>query len=268
MIFHTATLLQSGKVLVAGGYRPTFPNGLLLPVSLSGAELYDPAAGTWSNTGSLNAGRDWHTATMLPDGEVLIVGGEAWHGQYPNLQFEILSSAELYDSKTGGWAGTSSLTARSRHTATLLADGRVLVAGGGAGAELYSAAVVPAGTINPGITGSWYDPAQSGHGLFIEVLSDSRFYVAWFAFNPAGTQQAWFTGVGTYRGDTATITAVEQPTGGRWIPNFDPAQIVRSAWGTLTFTFTDCDHGRVDFNSVAGYGSGSMTKKRRKARSR
>ena len=37
----------------------------------------------------------------------------------------------------------------------------------------------------------------------------------------------------------ATITAVEQPTGGRWIPNFDPSQVVRSAWGTLTFTFTD-----------------------------
>jgi hypothetical protein len=112
--------------------------------------------------------------------------------------------------------------------------------------------------IGPGITGSWYDPAQSGHGLLIEVLPDNRFYAAWFAFNPAGTQQAWFTGVGSYSGNTATITSVEQPAGGRWIPNFDPSQIVRNAWGTLTFTFTDCNHGTVNFNSMIGYGTGSM----------
>jgi len=113
-------------------------------------------------------------------------------------------------------------------------------------------------TIGSGITGAWYDPAQSGHGLFIEVLSDNRFYAAWFAFNPAGTQQAWFSGVGAYGGNTATIEGVQQPTGGRWIPNFDPKQIVRKPWGLLTFTFTDCDHGRVDFNAGSGYGTGSM----------
>ena len=65
--------------------------------------------------------------------------------------------------------------------------------------------------------------------------------------------------VGTYDGNTAAITDVELPTGGRWIPNFDRNQIVRDAWGTLTFTFTDCNHGRVDFNSVLGYGTGSMS---------
>ena len=113
-------------------------------------------------------------------------------------------------------------------------------------------------TIGSGITGAWYDPSQSGHGLLIEVLSDNRFYAAWFAFNPVGTQQAWFSGVGAYGGNTATIEGVQQPTGGRWIPNFDPKQIVRKPWGLLTFTFTDCDHGRVDFNAGSGYGTGSM----------
>jgi hypothetical protein len=49
-----------------------------------------------------------------------------------------------------------------------------------------------------------------------------------------------------------------QPSGGRWIPNFDPNSIVLNPWGTLTFTFTDCSHGRVDFKSMAGYGAGSM----------
>jgi hypothetical protein len=112
--------------------------------------------------------------------------------------------------------------------------------------------------IGPGFTGSWFDPAQSGHGLMLEVLSDHRMLAMWFAFNPEGTQQSWFGGVGTYSGATATITDVALPTGGRWIPNFDPDAIVRNPWGTLTITFTDCAHGRVDFNSVRGYGSGSM----------
>ena len=75
---------------------------------------------------------------------------------------------------------------------------------------------------------------------------------------PAGTQQSWFLGVGSVSGNTATIGAVDQPTGGRFFPNFDPSKIVNNAWGTLTLTFTDCDHGKVDFASTAGYGSGSM----------
>lgn len=123
---------------------------------------------------------------------------------------------------------------------------------------LYEYQASWAGKIGAGITGSWYDSAQNGHGIFVQVLPGQRFYAAWFAFDPGGTQQAWFTGVGTYSGNTAGITAVEQPIGGRWIPNFEPNQIVHIPWGTLTFTFTDCNHGRVDFNSVAGYGAGSM----------
>jgi hypothetical protein len=92
----------------------------------------------------------------------------------------------------------------------------------------------------------------------LEVLPDHRLLAMWFAFNPEGNQQSWFGGVGTYDGATATITDVALPTGGRWIPNFNPDAIVRNQWGTLTFTFTDCNHGRVDFSSGSGYGSGSM----------
>jgi galactose oxidase-like protein len=263
VVSHTATLLPSGKVLVAGGYLPNFPQGLAQPGSLDKAQLYDPVTGTWSYSGNLNARRDSHTATLLPNGEVLVAGGYDWNSRAD------LNSAERYDANNGMWIATGNLnTARNRHTATLLPNGKLLVAGGNVvgptfanaalnSAELYGDASPPE-TIDSSFTGSWYDPAQSGHGLFVEILPGNRVFVGWFTFNPAGTQQAWFVGVGTYSGNTATITTVSMPTGGRWIPNFNPNHIVNNLWGTLTFTFTDRDHGKVDFNSVAGYGMGSM----------
>jgi hypothetical protein len=256
---HTATPLPNGKVLMAGGFsiRPFGSNGGA--VTPGGAELFDPAGEAWSYTGNLSESRVGHTASLLPNGKVLVAG---------NI-FDGGNHAELYDPDTGMWTSTSSLNAgRAGHTATLLPDGKLLVAGGQVAdatnktialnsAELYED-VAAAGTIGAGFTGAWYDPAQSGHGLFIEVLTNNRFYASWFAFDPAGTGQAWFTGVGGYSGNTATIASVVMPTGGRWIPNFDPSQVVANPWGTLSFTFTDCNHGRVDFSSVAGYGSGSM----------
>jgi hypothetical protein len=134
------------------------------------------------------------------------------------------------------------------------------IAGAGPDIGAFESQPVPPASvaIGPGFTGSWFDSAQSGHGLMLEILSDNRMLAMWFAFNPEGSQQSWFGGVGTYSGATATIIDVARPTGGRWIPNFDANNIVRSPWGTLTFTFTDCNHGRVDFNSGLGYGSGSM----------
>ena len=112
--------------------------------------------------------------------------------------------------------------------------------------------------ITSGFTGAWYDPNQSGHGLFIEVLANNSILAWWFTFTPDGTQQAWFGNVGAINGTTATVEAV-QTQGGQWIPNFNPANITQPVWGTLTFTFTDCNHGRVDFtSSVTGYGAGHM----------
>jgi plastocyanin len=129
-------------------------------------------------------------------------------------------------------------------------------AGGMTGSVIVQAASTFA--IGPGITGAWYDPLQSGHGLFLEVLPENRLLAWWFAFSPDGTQQSWFGGVGTYSANTATM-AVNLTTGGRWIPNFDPTKVVGNPWGTLNFTFTDCNTGRVDFASTyPGYGSNHM----------
>jgi len=118
--YHTATLLPNGKILVAGGIDNT--DGIT-----SSAELYDPATGIWENTGSMAVARREPSATLLPNGEVLVAGG--WKGGGDS---GYLASAELYDPATGTWDNTGMMVApRSSHTATLLQNGKVLVAGGG-----------------------------------------------------------------------------------------------------------------------------------------
>src|SRR5947208_935280 len=80
--------------------------------------------GSWTLTGSLNTGRFEYTATLLPNGMVLVAGGF-------DSNNNVLASAELYDPASGSWTTTGGLnTARADHTATLLPNGMVLVAGG------------------------------------------------------------------------------------------------------------------------------------------
>ena len=125
---YTATLLANGKVLVAGGTDPTGYN------PFNSAELYDPATGTWSYTGNLNKGRYGHTATLLPNGKVLVAGGVG--DCTPTGGCRDFKSAELYDPATGTWSITGNLNDfYSEHTATLLQNGKVLVAQNTA--ELY-----------------------------------------------------------------------------------------------------------------------------------
>jgi N-acetylneuraminic acid mutarotase len=130
---HTATLLPNGKVLVSGGYRSEPEDHYL-----SSAELYDPSSGTWTATGKMVEARLGHTATLLPDGRVLVAGGDGKSGGIAHF----LSSAELYDPRSGTWTATGNMVqARYLHTATLLPDGKVLLAGGdnshSPSAELY-----------------------------------------------------------------------------------------------------------------------------------
>src|ERR1022692_1899397 len=136
--YHSATLLNTGVVLVVGGIGPV-PGGTGTLGELASAELYNPGTGTFTFTGNLNAARDAHSATLLNNGSVLIAGGSGVAGE--------LASAEIYNPATAAFTLTGSLnTARYEHTATMLPTGEVLIAGGygSAGAlasgELYNPA--------------------------------------------------------------------------------------------------------------------------------
>jgi hypothetical protein len=127
----TATLLQDGDVLVAGGGCNGTAYGCdagSFLYNLSSAELYDPAAGTWTATGSMHTGRQFQTATLLPDGDVLVAGG--FVSCDDDFCFDA-RSAELYDPATGRWTLTGPMhQAGEQEMATLLGNGQVLVAGG------------------------------------------------------------------------------------------------------------------------------------------
>ncbi|HEX8703142.1 MAG TPA: kelch repeat-containing protein [Myxococcaceae bacterium] len=116
-VFHTATLLEGGRVLVAGGEGE---NGELL----DSAELYDPSTRLWSSAGTMSSARSAHSATLLPTGQVLVTGGYGADGS-------VLASAELYDPASGSWTAAEPMSRpRVHHAAVLLPDGSLLVAGG------------------------------------------------------------------------------------------------------------------------------------------
>jgi len=160
---HTATVLQDGRVLVAGGAST---DGLTGEYPVASAEIFDPDTTTWTLTGELGSGRRDHTATLLADGRVVVSGGLV---DSPLDVHEVLTSAEIYDPVTGEWKPTDELSiARGQHTATRLLDGSVLAAGGGSTAlALVTGPTAPAEIFAPAtetwsLTG-WMTSGRSAH---------------------------------------------------------------------------------------------------------
>lgn len=124
---HTATLLRDGRVLVVGGH---WHDGASIYARTSLAEVWDPMPASFGPAGSpLVEARRGHTATLLPDGRVLVIGGDT----DSSGKYTIHASAEIWDPDTASFSPAGSLAeGRAYHTATLLPDGRILVAGGGA----------------------------------------------------------------------------------------------------------------------------------------
>jgi hypothetical protein len=148
---HTATLLKDGRVLITGGATNGPPDRQTVAV----AELYDPAKNVFTAAGSLHTARAKHSAALLQDGRVIIIGGsdvQIWRGRF--------ASAEVYDPAKGAFAEVGNMsTARYkiRDAVVALGDGRILVAGGGPKVEVY-------------------DPASGVFGLVKGDLGAARHY--------------------------------------------------------------------------------------------
>ena len=142
----TGTLLSNGEVLVTGGNQ--------LPGTLDAAEIFDPSAGTFTaTTGAMTQARDHHTATLLNDHTVLIAGGDNGGGL---LVPTVYVSAELYDPTTNKFSATGAMFApRTWHTGTILADGKVLVAGGSPAVDANTG--IPIGALP---NAELYDPSS------------------------------------------------------------------------------------------------------------
>lgn len=156
---HTATLLSSGKVLVAGGLHAPFPAG-----SLASAELYDATTNAWSAAAPMIASRRGHTATLLADGRVLVVGGLSLilreDGYFPSQP----AFAEIYDPQANRWSTTAPIGfSRYGQTATRLTDGRILVAGGRGDAAILKSTEIYGATEDRWISAAPMGAARSGH---------------------------------------------------------------------------------------------------------
>lgn len=161
---HTATLLANGKVLVAGGETPS-GSGTVLTAT---CEIYDPATGIWASTGNLITARSRHTATLLANGKVVVIGGSSGSAA--------TRSVEIYDPTSGSWASAGTLwLGRQGHTVSLLPNGKLLAAGGIFGgtavAELYDPA-----TATSEISGSFVITARVNHSAI--TLQNGKVIVA------------------------------------------------------------------------------------------
>ena len=188
----TVTLLPSGKVLVAGGLVAG-----TTPAATTSVELYDPATGTWSLAKSMNVARVGHTATLLNNGFVLVVGGDP-AGK--------AGTSELYNPSSNTWTkiGSTLATGHIYHTATQLLDGNVLVVGG---ITYTTAAAGAVGTPTGSVSVELYNPISNSWSVTGLTLAPTT--TTPITFTPANPPAA-ATAVGT------TPTATPSLTGWRY----------------------------------------------------
>ena len=158
----TATLMPGGTVLVTGGLDEISPDGP--DPGLASTESFDPPTRTWTPRAAMEQSRGDHSASLLPDGQVLVAGGsvcdtENCIGSGGAGYCCAADTAELYDPATDSWTFTEPVLTAAEHAASVLPDGSVLIAGGNfepvfthelSGAELYGNVRAPASTPAPG----------------------------------------------------------------------------------------------------------------------
>jgi hypothetical protein len=242
-IGQTATVLPNGNVLIVGGEDSSFS-------ATATAELFDPHTGMFVATGPVTVPRAFHTATLLPSGKVLIVGGFQFN--FPN---SALASAELYDPSSGTFSATGSMTAgRVDHTATLLGNGEVLIAGGYGNLQLglSSAELYDPSTMMFSPTGSM----TSGRGnQTASLLGNGRVLVAggYSGFPGPGLSSAEI-----YDPSTGTFASTGSMTAGR---GDHTATLLPNGKVLIAGGFTDfpCTPGALAIAELYDAGAGAFT---------
>jgi sugar lactone lactonase YvrE len=271
---------DNGMIATASGflYVPGYQSNSVARINLASGQV--EGAFVASGSGGLR-----RTRGIVDEGATILVGGEVSGAIY------------RYNAGNGSYIATL-VSGLVQPTGMILdTDGTLLVLSGNrvrrfdrnSGASLGILANGSDGGIvggtyialvpNPGISatptvgmggytsGNWYDPAQSGIGFQIEATAQIDaasglpvMVAIWFTFAPDGSAQKWVFAQGPYdpASNTVILTAV-LTSGGRFPPNFVPGDVEATPWGTLTFSFTDCNNGTASWTStVPGYGSGSM----------
>jgi hypothetical protein len=107
------------------------------------------------------------------------------------------------------------------------------------------------------ITGTWYDPTHNGEGYVIEILNNEQAVVFWYTYDENGNQ-TWIIGDGQVQGNSIVINNTIFTEGGIFGSEFDPDSVQRKDWGQITFDFSSCNTGVVNYESTAGFGSGQL----------
>jgi hypothetical protein len=116
-------------------------------------------------------------------------------------------------------------------------------------------------SVNSGYSGSWYDPTHSGEGIILEILQNETVIVQWFTFDEAGGQM-WIQGTGTISGKILTVDNLFTTEGTSYGTGFNPDDVVKTPWGTLTMEFNSCGEAVVKYDSSTGFGSGTLNMSR------
>ena len=211
---HTATVLADGRLLAVAGFGTA---------ALSSAELYDAALNTWSPAASLASARRLHSATLIPGGKVLVTGGTA------SLTLPASSSvaaSQIYDPALNLWASAATLAAgRNQHTATLLNNDRVLVAGGSS----FGSALGTAELYNPVTNAAWI---ISPRGVVDIPESNSLLYTGPLTISTTQMIRARVFKPGLLPGATTTQCFLKLETNARTYSSAMPITVI-STFGVI-----------------------------------
>jgi hypothetical protein len=269
--FHTATLLPNGKVLVAGG--ADWADGYACIAGKNSAELYDSALGTFASTATMTNRRYVQTSTLLQDGTVLITGGfsfDSFDCDNPGTS-PAVASAEIYDPSNGSFAPTGNMAElRGGHTATLLTNGKVLIAGG----DNMGGNLLPFFFVDGSVTAEVYDPATGlftstgnmvtprvGQTATLLVNGDVLFAGGWSSSQNASiaTAELYHAATGTF---TPTTISMNSPRAGHTATLLPDGKVL-IAGGAQDQTLASSDSAEIYDPATGSFlATGSMAVKR------